>query len=279
MCYTQMRRIEIRRAIRRKNRFEVDKMLFDTHAHLDDRRFDDDRPELLRRLPQRVGLLMNPGCDLASSLAACRLAEEHAWIYAAVGSHPDDAGRMGETELAAYRHLAQEHPKVKAIGEIGLDYHYEEVPRAQQMVCFRQQMALAQELGLPVIVHEREAHADALEILKEFPKVTGVFHCYSGSAEMAQYLVEWGWYIGFTGVITFKNARRLVETALAIPLERMVVETDCPYMAPEPFRGRRNDPGLLYRMTERLAELRGVSPAEMEEITMANGKRLYRLEE
>ena len=144
---------------------------------------------------------------------------------------------------------------------------------------FRAKMALARELDLPVIVHEREAHEDALQVLSEFPEVTGVFHCYSGSAEMAGLLVSKGWYIGFTGVITFKNARKLVETALAIPLERMVIETDCPYMAPEPFRGRRNDPGYLYRMAERLAELRGVTPEAMQEITTANGKRLYRLSE
>ena len=184
---------------------------------------------------------------------------------------------MGEDVLDAYRQLVQENPKVKAIGEIGLDYHYEDVPWQQQILCFRAQMALARELDLPVIVHEREAHEDALEILAEFPQVTGVFHCYSGSAEMAKLLVSKGWYIGFTGVITFKNARKLVETALSIPLDRMVIETDCPYMAPEPFRGRRNDPGYLYRMAERLAELRGVTPEEMQNTTLENGKRLYRL--
>ena len=253
-------------------------MLFDTHAHLDDRRFDPDREALLARLPEQgIGLLMNPGCDLPSSRAAASLALAHPWIYAAVGSHPDAADQMGEDVLDAYRQLVHENPKVKAIGEIGLDYHYEDVPWQQQILCFRAQMALARELDLPVIVHEREAHEDALEILAEFPQVTGVFHCYSGSAEMAKLLVSKGWYIGFTGVITFKNARKLVETALSIPLDRMVIETDCPYMAPEPFRGRRNDPGYLYRMAERLAELRGVTPEEMQNTTLENGKRLYRL--
>ena len=253
-------------------------MLFDTHAHLDDRRFDPDREALLARLPEQgIGLLMNPGCDLPSSRAAASLALAHPWIYAAVGSHPDAADQMGEDVLDAYRQLVQENPKVKAIGEIGLDYHYEDVPWQQQTLCFRAQLALARELDLPVIVHEREAHEDALEILAEFPQVTGVFHCYSGSAEMAKLLVSKGWYIGFTGVITFKNARKLVETALSIPLDRMVIETDCPYMAPEPFRGRRNDPGYLYRMAERLAELRGVTPEEMQNTTLENGKRLYRL--
>ena len=255
-------------------------MLFDTHAHLDDRRFDADRAALLARLPEQgIGLLMNPGCDLPSSRAACALARAHSWIYAAVGSHPDAADQIGDSVLQEYRSLVRENPKVKAIGEIGLDYHYEDVPRAQQLRCFRAQMALARELDLPVIVHEREAHEDALQVLSEFPEVTGVFHCYSGSAEMAGLLVSKGWYIGFTGVLTFKNARTLGETARALPLGPMVIETDCPYMAPEPFRGRRNDPGYLYRMAERLAELRGVTPEAMQEITTANGKRLYRLSE
>lgn len=254
-------------------------LLFDTHAHLDDRRFDQDREALLARLPEAgICLLMNPGCDLPSSRAACALAREHDWIYAAVGTHPDDADNIGDEVLEAYRTLVRENPKVRAIGEIGLDYHYEDVPRQQQMVCFRRQLELARELALPVIVHEREAHEDAMKILADFPQVTGVFHCYSGSAEMAKQLVEKGWYIGFTGVITFKNARRLVETALAIPLERMVIETDCPYMAPEPYRGRRNDPGYVYRMAQRLAELRGIAPEEMARITLENGKRLYRIQ-
>lgn len=253
-------------------------MLFDTHAHLDDSRFEEDREALLEELPKKgIGLLMNPGCDLPSSRAASALAMEHPWIYAAVGSHPDAADDIGDDVLDAYRALVKANPKVKAIGEIGLDYHYEDVPRAQQILCFRRQMALARELNLPVIVHEREAHEDALKVLEEFPDVTGVFHCYSGSAEMAKLLVSKGWYIGFTGVITFKNARKLVETAMAIPLDRMVIETDCPYMAPEPFRGRRNDPGYVYRMAEKLAELRGISAEEMQAITFENGKRLYRI--
>jgi len=141
------------------------------------------------------------------------------------------------------------------------------------------QMELARELKLPVIVHEREAHEDGMAVVKEFPDVTGVFHCYSGSAEMARQLVDLGWYIGFTGVLTFKNARKAVETAATIPLERIVLETDCPYMAPEPFRGKRNDPGYLYRMAEKLAEIRGLDLDEIQNITTANGKQLYRIEE
>ena len=252
-------------------------MLFDTHAHLDADRFDADRAELLARLPgDGIGLLMIPGCDLASSKAAVALAEGNDWIYAAVGTHPDDAGNIGDEILDAYRELCS-HSKVKAIGEIGLDYHYEDIPRAQQLVCFRKQMELARELDLPVIVHEREAHADGMAVVEEFPEVKGVFHCFSGSAEMAKWLTDRGWYIGFTGVVTFKNARRALEAAAAIPLERIVIETDCPYMAPEPFRGRRNTPGYVYRVAEKLAELRGVDYEEFCHITFDNGKRLYRI--
>lgn len=253
-------------------------MLFDTHAHMDDRAFDDDRGELLSRLPEAgIGLLMNPGCSLASSRAACALAKEYDYIYAAVGSHPDAAAEVSPEVLEAYRALVRENPKVKAIGEIGLDYHYEDVPREIQKEAFRAQMALAAELDLPVIVHEREAHADGMAIVREFPTVTGVFHCYSGSPEMAKELVSLGWYIGFTGVLTFKNARKALEVAAALPLDRIVLETDCPYMSPEPFRGKRNDPGRLYRMAQALAGLRGLSEEDVQRITLENGRRLYRI--
>lgn len=254
-------------------------MLFDTHAHLDDHAFDPDRDALLATLPgQGIGLLMNPGCSLAASRAACDLAREHSWIYAAVGSHPDAAAEVTPEVLEEYRRLIRENPKVKAIGEIGLDYHYEDVPRNIQQEAFLAQMELARETKLPVIVHERDAHADGMTVVRHFPEVTGVFHCYSGSLEMARELVERGWYIGFTGVLTFKNARRALEVAAGLPLDRIVLETDCPYMSPEPFRGKRNDPGRLYRMAEALSALRGLPVEEIETITMENGKRLYRLE-
>ena len=253
-------------------------MLFDTHAHMDDRAFDDDRGELLSRLPEAgIGLLMNPGCSLASSRAACALAKEYDYIYAAVGSHPDAAAEVSPEVLEAYRALVRENPKVKAIGEIGLDYHYEDVPREIQKEAFRAQMALAAEMNLPVIVHEREAHADGMAIVREFPTVTGVFHCYSGSLEMAKELVSLGWYIGFTGVLTFKNARKALEVAAGLPLDRIVLETDCPYMSPEPFRGKRNDPGKLYRMAQALGALRGLSEEAVQRITLENGCRLYRI--
>lgn len=252
-------------------------MLFDTHAHMNDRAFDMDREELLQSLSrQGVDLLMNPGCNLEDSRLSVKLAETYPFIYAAVGSHPDSADEVNDAVIDEYRKLCR-HPKVKAIGEIGLDYHYEDIPREIQKKAFILQMELARETGLPVIVHERDAHEDSIEIVKAFPDVTGVFHCYSGSAEMARQLVDLGWYIGFTGVLTFKNARRAIETAQSIPLDRIVLETDCPYMAPEPFRGKRNHPGYLYRMAEKLAEIRNMTPDEIQAITTENGKKLYRI--
>ena len=252
-------------------------MLFDTHAHLDDRAFREDRDGLITGLQSKgVGLVMNPGCSLESSRNAVALAQKYPHVYAAVGSHPDAADEVNEQVLEEYRKLCK-LPKVKAIGEIGIDYHYEDIPRELQLKAFRMQMELAREVNLPVIVHEREAHEDGMAVVKEFPGVTGVFHCYSGSAEMARQLVDLGWYIGFTGVLTFKNARKAIETAASIPLERIVLETDCPYMAPEPFRGKRNDPGYIYRMAEKLAEIRGLSVEDIQAVTTENGKRLYRI--
>ena len=253
-------------------------MLFDTHAHMDDHAFDTDREELLSNLPgQGLTLVMNPGCSLESSRNAVALANQYDYIYAAVGSHPDVADEVNEEVLEEYRKLCKLNPKVKAIGEICLDYHYEDIPREIQLKAFRMQMELARELNLPVIVHEREAHEDGMNVVREFPDVTGVFHCYSGSAEMARQLVDRGWYIGFTGVLTFKNVRKAVEVAASIPLDRIVIETDCPYMSPDPFRGKRNDPGKIYRMAEKLAEIRGLSVDEIQAITVENGRRLYRM--
>ena len=253
-------------------------MLFDTHAHMDDRAIHAARDARLAGLNEHGGgPVMNPGCSLESSKNAVPLAEKYEFVYAAVGSHPDVADEVNDAVLEEYRKLCKLSRKVKAIGEIGIDYHYEDIPRDLQLKAFRMQMELAQELKLPVIVHEREAHEDGMAVVKEFPGVTGVFHCYSGSAEMARQLVDLGWYIGFTGVLTFKNARRAVETAASIPLERIVLETDCPYMAPEPFRGKRNDPGYMFRMAEKLAEIRDLPVEEICRITTENGKRLYRI--
>lgn len=250
-------------------------MYFDSHSHMDDRRFDGDREEIINDLLNHdVGLLMNVGCDLESSERSVALAEQYPFIYAAVGSHPDDADHVNGKLLDRYRRLA-EHEKVRAIGEIGLDYHYEDVPRAQQIIAFEQQLELAEALKLPVIVHEREAHGDAMEIVKRHPDARGVFHCFSGSKELALWLVERGWYIGFTGVVTFKNARRAVEAVQALPIERILIETDCPYMAPEPYRGRRNDSRYVPLVAAKIAEIKGISPEEAGNITTENAKRLF----
>ena len=252
-------------------------MYFDSHAHLDDVRFDGEREEILDSLKDNgVGLVLNVGCDLASSERSVALAERYAFVYAAVGSHPDDADHVDGALLDRYRTLAA-HPKVRAIGEIGLDYHYEDVPRAQQIIAFEQQLELAEALKMPVIVHEREAHGDAMDIVRRHPEVRGVFHCFSGSKEMALWLVERGWYIGFTGVLTFKNARRAVEAAQALPLDRILIETDCPYMAPEPYRGRRNDSRYVPLVAKKLAELRGLTPEEAGRQTTENACRLFEI--
>ena len=253
-------------------------MLFDTHAHMDDRAFSEDRDAILTGLAEKgVGFVMNPGCSLESSRNAIALAEKYPFVYAAVGSHPDVADEVNEGVIEEYRMLCKLHPKVRAIGEIGIDYHYEDIPRDLQCKAFAMQMELAKEVKLPVIVHEREAHSDGMDMIRAFPEVTGVFHCYSGSWEMARILVDRGWYIGFTGVLTFKNARKAVEVAAQLPMDRIVLETDCPYMAPAPFRGKRNDPGYLYRMAEDLAQIRGMDVAEVTAITTQNAKALYRL--
>ncbi len=252
-------------------------MLFDTHAHMNDPAFDIDRDSVFLGLKDKgVGNVMNVGCCLASSKDCVKLAETYPFVYASVGTHPDTADEVNDDVLNAYREMAK-HPKVLAIGEIGLDYYYETIPREIQIRAFRMQMELARELNMPVIVHERNAHDDGMRVVKDFKDVTGVFHCYSGSAEMARQLVNLGWYIGFTGVLTFKNARKAVETAQSIPLDRIVLETDCPFMAPEPFRGKRNDPGYVPCMAKKLAELRGLSVEEVTQITTENAKRLYRL--
>lgn len=251
-------------------------MFFDTHAHYDAEAFDQDRDEVLASLPERdVSLAVNPGCDVPSSRKAVELAQTWPFLYAAVGYHPENCAPCTPEDLNVLRELAGE-PKVVAIGEIGLDYYWEEnPPRERQQQVFRDQLALAEELDLPVIVHDREAHADSLAIVKEFPEVTGVFHCYSGSPEMAEELLKRGWYLGFDGPITYKNARRAPEVAAMTPLDRMVIETDAPYLSPVPNRGKRNDSRNLPYIVEKLAEWKGVSPEEMADITFENALRLF----
>ena len=256
-------------------------MLFDTHAHYDDARFDDDRDALLSAMPENnVGLILNPGCDVPSSRKAVSYAQKYPFMYAAVGIHPENIGADWEQALSLLRELAQNEPKVRAIGEIGLDYYWEkdERARARQQVVFRRQIELAETLHLPVIVHDRDAHSDCLAITRQFPAVTGVYHCYAGSVEMARELLQLGYYLSFTGVITFKNARKAVEVVRATPLDRLMIETDAPYMAPEPFRGRRNSSLYVHRMAEAIAQIKGLPVEEVERVTTENGKRLFRIE-
>lgn len=254
-------------------------MVFDSHAHLDHRRFDSDRAEVLASLAEAgVSRVMNVGCDLTSSMKSIALAEKYPFVWASVGSHPDDAANFTEATLAMYRQLAQ-NPRVKAIGEIGLDYYYDDNPPEIQKPCFIRQMELAAELDLPVIVHDRDAHRDVLDIVSRFPTVKGVFHCYSGSAEMVKEVVKLGWYVGFTGVVTFKNARKAVEAVQAVPLDRILAETDCPYMAPEPHRGKRCDSSLVPLTVEKMAAIRGISFGEMAAAVTENAMRLFRIPE
>ena len=251
-------------------------LIFDTHAHYDDAQFDADREALLSAMPENgVGLILDPGCDPESSRAAIALAEQYPHIYAAVGYHPENCAPYTDADLDILRRLAQ-HPKVVAIGEIGLDYYWEQNPPKEfQQAVFRAQLALARELDLPVIVHDRDAHADCLAIVKEFPEVRGVFHCYSGSVEMARELWKLGWYLGLDGPVTYKNARRTVEVAAEVPLERLLLETDSPYMAPVPKRGTRNDSRNIAHIAEKIAEIRNMTADAIIRVSAENGRRLF----
>ena len=253
-------------------------MFFDTHAHYDSDRFDNDRSAVLSAPPGLgVDLVIDPGCDEVSSKAAVALAEEYAFLYAAVGWQPQELKESYyDGALDVIRQLAA-HPKVVAIGEIGLDYYWDTSYNEFQQEILREQFRLAEELDLPVIFHDREAHGDSLAIVREFPNVRGVFHCYSGSAEMAKVLLDLGWYLGFDGPVTYKNAKKHREVLEICPMDRILIETDSPYLSPEPKRGTRNHSGNLELINAKLAEIKGVSPEEMARITMENGRRLFRL--
>ncbi len=254
-------------------------MYFDTHAHYDDSAFDDDRGALLPELyASGVELIIDPGCDVKSSRAAIALAEKYPFVYAAVGIHPEELAGIADGALAVIRELAA-HEKCAAIGEIGLDYYWDASRREEQKELFAKQLELALELGKPVIIHDREAHADTFEIVNRYLNLRGVFHCYSGSAEMAAELLKRGWYLGFDGPITYKNARKSIEVLEMCPLDRMVIETDSPYLTPVPNRGKRNDSSNLKYVIEKIAEVKGISPEEIERATFENGKRLYAMED
>ncbi len=254
-------------------------LYFDTHAHYDSGAYNEDRDAVLSGLPGKsVALALCPGCDMDSSRSCVELADRYDYIYAAVGVHPHEAQNVPPGWLAGLDALSR-HPKVAAIGEIGLDYYYEHSPRGTQQDVFRAQMALALKRDLPVIVHDREAHRDCLEIVRAYPGVIGVYHCYSGSLEDAKTLVNLGWMLSFTGAVTFKNARRALEVIGWLPMDRIMIETDAPYLTPEPWRGRRNDSGYVYRVAEVIAEVKGMAADEVAAATMENGKRFFRIGE
>ena len=251
-------------------------MLFDTHAHYDDERFDGDREALLAGMPEKnVGLIVNPGCDISSSRTAVALAESFDFVYAAVGIHPENCGDFEPGMIDWLRQMAK-NPRVVAIGEIGLDYYWaENPPRELQQEVLRRQLRLAEELGLPVIIHDRDAHGDTLEMVREFPQVRGVFHCFAGSAEMARELIKMGWMLSFNGAVTFKNAKKAPEVIAEVPLEKLMIETDAPYLTPVPHRGERNDSSYVRLVAEKIAQIKGLTPEEVEKATWENGRRFF----
>ena len=252
-------------------------MIFDTHAHYNDDAFDADRDALLSALPEKgVALVVCPGCDLASSRQCVDLAERYDYIYAAVGFHPENLEGAALTDLDQIRGLAA-HPKVKAIGEVGLDYYWVKSPedRAFSRDFFDTQLSLAEELDLPVIVHDRDAHRDCLDIVRAHPNARGVFHCCALSAEDAKVALDRGWMLSFTGNITFANARRAPEVIRCAPMDRIMLETDAPYMAPVPHRGERCDSSLIPLTAATIAQLKGLTVEEVLAITLENGKRFF----
>lgn len=248
--------------------------IFDSHAHYDDERFAEDRKEVIASLQQNgvVGVI-DIGCDLETSQKAVDLAKSHPFFYAAVGYHPHEASRFNQPDFAEIQKLLQ-HPKVVAMGEIGLDYHYDLSPREKQIEVFDRQLTLAEELDIPIIIHTREATQDTLNLLQKH-RCRGVVHCYSGSAETAKVLLKLGYYIGFTGVITFPNARKIVEACSIVPAERILLETDCPYMAPVPFRGKRCWSPMIEKTAERIAQIKGMEPQTLIDTARENTKRLF----
>ena len=253
-------------------------MYFDTHAHYDDEAFNMDREALLAAMPENgVERILVPGCNVKSSRSALELAGQFPFIRAAVGIHPEDLGDMAEGDLERIEAMAGE-PGCVAIGEIGLDYYWDADHKPLQKEMLERQINLALREDLPVIIHDREAHGDALEMISRYEGLCGVFHCFSGSAEMASELLRRGWYLGFDGPVTYKNNKKAAQVLAVTPLDRILVETDSPYMAPQPVRGKRNDSGNLPWVIETIAALKGVTPEEVERASWENGCRLFRID-
>ncbi|WP_080062996.1 TatD family hydrolase [Ruminiclostridium hungatei] len=254
-------------------------MIFDTHAHYDDERFDEDRDALLKQLHQDgISYILNAGASPESLDKTMELAEKYPFVYAALGIHPHEAEKMNEDIINKIRLLSQNH-KVVAIGEIGLDYYYDNSPRDIQRYWFQRQIELARELKLPIIIHDRDAHEDTVNILKktDVKQVGGIFHCFTGSAQMAMDMLKLNLYIAVGGPVTFKNARKTIEVVEAVPLEKLLVETDCPYLSPEPYRGKRNNSGYLVHVIRKIAEIKGISESEVAETTLKNAKTVFGL--
>ena len=254
-------------------------MLFDSHCHVDDDSYDNDRSELIEDLPNKgIDLIMEIGADMGSSRRAAVLAKRYPFIYAAVGVHPHDTRNMTEEDIEELALLASE-PKVKAIGEIGLDYHYTDTHKPTQKKWFERQMQLTMDLSMPFIIHDRESHADCLEILRRFDikKVGGVMHCFSGSVEMAKEVIKMGMVISLGGPVTFKNARHSVEVAKEIPLDKILIETDSPYLAPEHLRGKRNSPEYVRFVAEKIAEIKGETFETVARVTKENAMKLFKI--
>ncbi len=256
-------------------------MIFDSHAHYNDSRFDPDRDTLLSAMPENnVGYIMNACSSVSEFDDIKEIIEKYPFIYGAAGVHPHEAEMMTDADLQKIADFAA-HPKVKAIGEIGLDYYYDNSPRDTQRFWFSQQVDLAVQLDMPIIIHDRDAHADTMDILRKhnIRKTGGVFHCYTGSAEMAKEVLDMNLYIAFGGSLTFKKAQKPIEAARSIPIEKIVIETDCPYLTPEPHRGKRNSSVYLPYVAEKLAEIKGLSLEEVVRITAENAKKVFRIED
>lgn len=254
-------------------------MLFDSHAHLDSYKFEEDRDEVIDRIKSSdIDLIMNPGADFQSSVDAVALSETYDFIYAAVGIHPHEADSMDDSMLMLLKSMAKKD-KVKAIGEIGLDYFYDNSPRDIQKHCFKKQLEMAKELNMPVIIHDRDANQDVFDILCEVDSFkTGVLlHCYSGSAELATRYVKLGAYISIAGPVTYKNARKTVETVKVVPLDRLLIETDSPYLTPVPFRGKRNEPIHVRHVCEKIAEIKGLTFEEVAIATKENAIKYFKI--
>lgn len=254
-------------------------MIFDTHAHYDDKAFDSDREELLNSMHESGVLgIVNASADINSSLSSVKLSEKYPYVFAAVGVHPENLDDLSGDYTETLKKLATEHKKVVAIGEIGLDYHFKSDNKEKQIEVFENQVKLANSLDLPVIVHDREAHKDTFDILKKHnPK--GIVHCFSGSVEMAKEIIKLGMKLGIGGVLTFKNAKTVVEVARQIPLKHLVLETDAPYLAPVPFRGKRCNSSYIKYVAEKIAEIKNISAEEVYKETFENALEVYNIKE